>query len=67
MVTPSIANKKYPTNKNIKFNGTSASIHGLVAENFTIVPDGPYKTLLIDKTLQEPYTPENIYTVPRKF
>ena len=67
VVTPSIANKKYPTNKNIKFNGTSASIHGLVAENFTIVPDGPYKTLLIDKTLQEPYTPENIYTVPRKF
>ena len=67
VITPSIANKKYPTNKNIKFDGTSASIHGLVAENFTIVPDGKYKTLLIDKTLQEPYTPENIYTVPRKF
>ena len=67
VITPSVANKKYPTNKNIKFDGTSASIHGLVAENFTIVPDGPYKTLLIDKTLQEPYTPENIYTVPRKF
>ena len=66
-VKASIANKNYPTNKNIKFNGTTASLHGLVAENFTIVPDGPYKTLLIDKTLQEPYTPENIYTVPRKF
>ena len=66
-VTPSIANKKYPTNKNIKFNGTSASLHGLVAENFLVTPDNKFKTLLIDKTLQEPYTIENIYVVPRKF
>lgn len=67
-VTPSVANKKYPTNKNIKFKGTTASLHGLVAENFLVLtPESKFKTLLIDKTLQEPYTPENIYTVPRKF
>lgn len=66
-VKASIANKNYPTNKNIKFKGTTASLHGLVAENFTVVPDGYYKTLLIDKALAELYTPENIYVVPRKF
>ncbi|MBU7556842.1 HNH endonuclease [Weissella paramesenteroides] len=65
-VSLSVANPKYPTNKNIKFNGTSASIHGLMAENFLITPKGKYKALLIDKTLDNPYIATNIYTVAKK-
>lgn len=65
-VSLSVANPKYPTNKNVKFNGTSASIHGLMAENFLKVPSGKYKALLIDKTLDNPYIATNIYTVAKK-
>lgn len=60
------ANKKYPTNRNVKVQGVTMSLTRLVAENFLIVPESKYKTLLKDNTLDNPFVAKNIYTVPVK-
>ena len=66
-VKTSVANKKYPTNRNLKINNKTMSLHKLMAQNYLIVPQGKYKTLLKDNTLDNPFVAKNIYTVPRKF
>lgn len=61
-----VANKKYPTNRNVKVHGVTMSLTRLVAENFLVTPEGKYKSLLKDNTLGNLYTAKNIYTVPVK-
>lgn len=65
-VKSSVANKKYPTNRNVKIAGTTYSLAGLVAFNFLSVPDGRYKTLMINQETDNPWSAENLYTVPVK-
>lgn len=65
-VKSSVANKKYPTNRNVKIAGTTYSLAGLVAFNFLSVPDGKYKTLMINQQAENPWDAENLYTVPVK-
>lgn len=65
-VKSSVANKKYPTNRNVKIAGTTYSLAGLVAFNFMSVPDGKYKTLMINQEVDNPYYATNLYTVPVK-
>ena len=65
-VKTSVANKKYPTNRNLKINNKTMSLHKLMAQNYLIVPQGKYKTLLKDNTLDNPFMAKNIYTVPVK-
>lgn len=65
-VKTSVANKKYPTNRNIKVQGVTMSLTRLVAENFLVTPKGKYKSLLKDNTLDNLYNAKNIYTVPVK-
>lgn len=62
----SVANKKYPTNRNVKIAGTTYSLAGLVAFNFMSVPDGKYKTLMINQEADNPWDATNLYTVPVK-
>lgn len=62
----SLANKRYPTNRNVKIAGTTYSLAGLVAFNFMAVPDGRYKTLMIDQQADNPWDAINLYTVPVK-
>lgn len=62
----SVANKKYPTNRNVKIAGTTYSLAGLVAFNFLVVPDGKYKTLMINQQAENPWDAMNLYTVPVK-
>lgn len=62
----SVANSKYPTNRNVKIAGTTYSLAGLVAFNFMAVPDGRYKTLMIDQGTDNPWDATNLYTVPVK-
>lgn len=63
---PSIANPKYPTNLNVKFNGKTTGLAHLMAENFLEVPTGYYKTLMKDASIANPYQPQNLYTVAKK-
>ena len=63
---PSVANPKYPTNLNVKFNGKTTGLAHLMAENFLEVPTGYYKTLMKDASIANPYQPQNLYTVAKK-
>ena len=63
---PSIANPKYPTNLNVKFNNKTTGLAHLMAENFLEVPTGYYKTLMKDASIANPYQPQNLYTVAKK-
>ena len=65
-VRSSIANKRYPSNRNVKIAGTTYSLAGLVAFNFMAVPDGRFKTLMIDQQADNPWDATNLYTVPVK-
>lgn len=65
-VKTAVANKRYPSNRNVKIAGTTYSLAGLVAFNFMAVPDGKYKTLMIDSTIANPWDATNLYTVPVK-
>ncbi|MFL2044007.1 HNH endonuclease [Weissella hellenica] len=60
------ANKKYPTNRNIKVQGVTMSLTRLVAENFLITPECQYKSLLKNNTLDNPFVAKNIYVMPVK-
>lgn len=62
----SVANKRYPTNRNVKIAGTTYSLAGLISFNFMSVPDGRYKTLMIDQEADNPWDADNLYTVPVK-
>lgn len=61
-----VANKKYPTNHNLKINNKTMSLHKLMAQNYLILPQGKYKTLLKDNTLDNPFVAKNIYVMPLK-
>lgn len=63
----SVANKKYPTNRNVKIHGKTYSLAGLVSFNFMVVPDGRYKTLMIDQKALNPWDAKNLYTVPVRY
>lgn len=65
-VKTAVANNKYPSNRNVKIHGKTYSLAGLVAFNFMAVPDGRYKTLMIDQQAENPWSAENLYTVPVK-
>lgn len=65
-VKTSVANKKFPTNRNVKVDGKTYSLAGLVAFNFLVVPAGRYKTLMIDQQADNPWDATNLYTVPVK-
>ena len=66
-VNPRHASKKYKMNLNIAIAGVTASLHNLMAENFLVTPNnGKYKTLMKDRTIANPYQPQNLYTVAKK-
>lgn len=62
----SLANKRYSTNRNVKIAGTTYSLAALIAFNFLTVPDGKFKTLMIDQQADNPWDATNLYTVPVK-
>lgn len=62
----SVANPKYPTNINLKHQGKTYSLSALVAQNFLVVPEGKYKTLMKDAEIYNPWDATNLYTVPVK-
>lgn len=64
---PAHASKKYRMNLNVNIAGVTASLHNLMAENFLVTPNnGKYKTLMKDRTIANPYQPQNLYTVAKK-
>lgn len=65
-INPRQASKKYRMNLVLNVEHKSASLHNLMAENFLIVPEGKYKTLMLDTSIANPYQPQNLYTVPVK-
>lgn len=66
-LNPRHASKKYRMNLNVAIGYKTASLTGLIAENFLVTPNnGKYKTLMKDRTIANPYQPQNLYTVPVK-
>lgn len=66
-VNPRHASKKYRMNLNVNIAGVTASLHNLMAENFLVTPNnGKYKTLMKDRTIANPYQPQNLYTIAKK-
>lgn len=65
-VNPRRASKKYENNMIVTVNRVSTSLHNLMAQNFLVVPEGKYKTLMKDAGIDNPWQASNLYTVPVK-